>query len=127
MGGMLATRFALMHPANITELVLTNPIGLEDWKALGVPYVSTDTWFAAERASTYDSIRAYQQATYYVNTWQPAYDVWVNMLVNIYQGSKADSFSWDMSLVDDAVTSQPVVYEFHLLKPRTLLLIGGKE
>lgn len=32
MGGMLATRFALMFPANVTELVLVNPIGLEDWK-----------------------------------------------------------------------------------------------
>lgn len=42
LGGMLATRFALMHPANVTALVLTNPTGLEDWKALGVPYISTE-------------------------------------------------------------------------------------
>ena len=32
MGGMLATRFALMFPGITKKLVLENPIGLEDWK-----------------------------------------------------------------------------------------------
>ena len=36
MGGMLATRFALMFPERTTKLILENPIGLEDWK-LKVP------------------------------------------------------------------------------------------
>jgi pimeloyl-ACP methyl ester carboxylesterase len=30
MGGMLATRFALMYPQRIEKLILENPIGLED-------------------------------------------------------------------------------------------------
>jgi pimeloyl-ACP methyl ester carboxylesterase len=36
-GGMLATRYALMYPQQVEQLALVNPIGLEDWKALGVP------------------------------------------------------------------------------------------
>lgn len=36
-GGMLATRYALMFPEQTEQLGLVNPIGLEDWKALGVP------------------------------------------------------------------------------------------
>ncbi|OBV37870.1 alpha/beta fold hydrolase [Janthinobacterium psychrotolerans] len=38
-GGMLATRHALMYmyPQAVSQLVMVNPIGLEDWKALGVP------------------------------------------------------------------------------------------
>jgi pimeloyl-ACP methyl ester carboxylesterase len=127
MGGMLATRFALMYPGNVTELVLTNPIGLEDWKALGVPYHNTDLSWASEQASTYNSIRGYEQATYYVGTWAPAYDTWVNMLLNIYSGSKAKDYTWNQALIVDMVLTQPVVYEFHLLKPKTLLLIGAKD
>ncbi|WP_252499309.1 alpha/beta fold hydrolase, partial [Escherichia coli] len=38
MGGMLATRYALLYPRQVERLVLVNPIGLEDWKALGVPW-----------------------------------------------------------------------------------------
>jgi pimeloyl-ACP methyl ester carboxylesterase len=37
-GGMTAIRYALMFPADVEKLVLVNPIGLEDWQALGVPY-----------------------------------------------------------------------------------------
>lgn len=127
MGGMLATRFALMYPGNVTELVLTNPIGLEDWKALGVPYINTDVSWASEQSSTYQSIRGYEQATYYVGTWAPAYDTWVNMLVGIYTGSKAIDYAWNQALIVDMVLTQPIVYEFHLLKPKTLLLIGAKD
>src|SRR5687768_7288889 len=38
MGGMLAARYALMYPQRTERLLLVNPIGLEDWKALGVPW-----------------------------------------------------------------------------------------
>ena len=47
MGGMLATRFALMYPARVEKLILENPIGLEDWK-VKVPYQSVDDWYQEE-------------------------------------------------------------------------------
>jgi pimeloyl-ACP methyl ester carboxylesterase len=127
MGGMLSTRLSLMYPANITDLVLVNPIGLEDWKALGVPWQDLDTTWATEQASNYTTIRAYEESTYYVNSWNTSYDVWVNMLNNIYHGTQAKEFTWDQALITDAVLTQPVVYEFPLLKPKTLLMIGDKD
>lgn len=128
MGGMLATRFALMYPNVTSHLILTNPIGLEDWKALGVPWRSIDLLYADELKSNYTSIRNYQQATYYVNTWKPEYDTWVNMLVSLYQlPEEGKTFAYDMALTTDAVLTQPVVYEFGLVKAKTLLLIGSKD
>ena len=128
MGGMLATRFALMYNELVTGVILVNPIGLEDWKAKGVPYLSIDNIYLSESASNYTSIRAYEQATYYVGTWSPAYDVWVNMLLQVYQGSLADIYAFDQALVTDMVYTQPVVYEFPLLhNTQTLLVIGQKD
>ncbi len=46
-GGMLAMRYALMYPAATDRLVLVDPIGLEDWKAKGVPWLSLDGWMRA--------------------------------------------------------------------------------
>jgi pimeloyl-ACP methyl ester carboxylesterase len=60
MGGMLAVRYALMFPQDLRSLSLVNPIGLEDWKALGVPWRSVDAWYAGEMNISYDSIRRYQ-------------------------------------------------------------------
>lgn len=51
MGGMLATRFALMYPEMTEKLILENPIGLEDWK-LVVPYQTIDWWYESELKKT---------------------------------------------------------------------------
>jgi len=39
---MLGIRYALMYPSQVDQLVLVDPIGLEDWKARGVPWQSVD-------------------------------------------------------------------------------------
>ena len=128
MGGMLATRFALQYPNATSHLILTNPLGLEDWKALGVPWRPIDLLYADELKTNYTTIRSYQQATYYVNTWKPEYDVWVNMLVSLYRlPGEGITFAYDMALTTDAVLTQPIVYEFGLVKAKTLLLIGTKD
>jgi pimeloyl-ACP methyl ester carboxylesterase len=128
MGGMLATRYALMYPNATSRLILTNPIGLEDWKALGVPWRALDLLYGDELKANYTSVRKYQQATYYVGTWKPAYDVWVDMLVSLYRwGQEGRDFAFDMALTTDAVLTQPVVYEFELVEARTLLLIGTRD
>ncbi|MGA8651297.1 MAG: alpha/beta hydrolase [Xanthobacteraceae bacterium] len=63
-GGMLGMRYALTFPDDVEQLVLVNPIGLEDWKAKGVPWQSVDAWYQQELKTTADSIRDYQRSTY---------------------------------------------------------------
>ncbi|KAH9901722.1 alpha/beta-hydrolase [Xylariomycetidae sp. FL2044] len=127
LGGMTSIRYGLMYPESIDEIALVNPIGLEDWKALGVPYRDIETLYASETASNYTTIRSYEQATYYAGEWDDAYNIWVNMLANIYQGGEAATFAFDQALTTDMALSAPVVYEFGLLQPRTLLLIGDRD
>jgi len=126
-GGMLAARFALMYPQNVSALVLVNPIGLEDWKALGVPYRSIDEQIAREKAITADKIRAYERSTYYAGQWRPEYERWVTMFAGIMQGPGRDIVARNMGLIDDMIFTQPVVYEFPLIRVPTLLMIGDKD
>ena len=128
MGGMLAARLALMYTNVTSHLVLTNPLGLEDWKALGVPWRLIDILYKDELGTNYTTVRNYQQATYYVNTWKPEYDVWVNMLVSLYRlAGENTTFAYNMAQTTDAVLTQPIVYEFGLIKAKTLLLIGTRD
>ena len=46
-GGMLAVRFALLHPERVRRLVLEDPIGLEDYRA-NIPPQTTATLTDAE-------------------------------------------------------------------------------
>lgn len=48
-------------------------------------------------------------------------------LLDAYQGSRSLAYTFNQALIVDMVLTQPVVYEFHLLQPKTLLLIGAKE
>lgn len=126
-GGMLAVRYALMFPAQTEQLALVNPIGLEDWKALGVPSLGVDRWYERELATTDERIRNYEKSTYFVNQWKPEYEPWVQMLAGMYRGPGKKIVAWNSALVYDMIYTQPVVYEFPLLKTPTLLLIGIKD
>lgn len=128
LGGMLATRFTLMYPSEVSRLILVNPIGLEDWKAKGVPYNSINNIYLGERASNYTSIRGYEQSTYYAGSWSPHYDIWVNMLLRVYTGPEAETYAFDQALITDAVYTQPIVYELPLLaQTKMLLVVGAKD
>ncbi|WP_182910472.1 alpha/beta fold hydrolase [Burkholderia pseudomallei] len=126
-GGMLAVRYALMYPRDTQQLVLVNPIGLEDWKALGVPALSVDYWYARELKTSADVIRRYEQRTYYAGEWSPAYERWVQMLAGLYRGPGRDVVAWNSALVYDMIFTQPVLYEFGAIRVPTLLLIGDKD
>jgi len=127
MGGMLGIRYGLMYPLQVEQLVLVDPIGLEDWKARGVPWQSVDGWYQRELKTTAERIRAYEQATYYAGHWEPAYEPWVNMLAGMYRGPGREQVAWDSALVYDMVYTQPVVYELPLLRVPVVLMIGDKD
>ncbi|WP_067700271.1 MULTISPECIES: alpha/beta fold hydrolase [unclassified Erwinia] len=126
-GGMLATRFALMYPQAVQKLVLVNPIGLEDWKAKGVPWRSVDDWYQRELKTSAASIKKYELNTYYVGRWKPEYDRWVNMLAGLNNGPGKQVVAWNSALLYDMIFTQPVYYEFRDLNVPTTLMIGTAD
>jgi len=127
MGGMLGVRYALMYPDEVERLALVDPIGLEDWKAKGVPWLSVDAWYQRELQTTAERIRGYERATYYAGAWEPAYERWVQMLAGLYRGPGREAVAWNGALIADMVLTQPVFYEFGDLRVPVLLAIGDKD
>ncbi|WP_350601094.1 alpha/beta hydrolase [Pseudomonas sp. 65/3-MNA-CIBAN-0223] len=126
-GGMLATRYALQYPEQVDQLAMVNPIGLEDWKALGVPYRTVDQWYERELKVTAQGIRDYERSTYYDGRWKPEYDRWVDMYAGLAKGPGKTQVAWNSALIYDMIFTQPVYYEFKDLKVPTLLLIGTSD
>jgi pimeloyl-ACP methyl ester carboxylesterase len=126
-GGMLAARYALMFPRQVEQLVLANPIGLEDWKAKGVPALTVDEWMQREAKQSAERIRGYEQSTYYAGQWRSEYEPWVQMLAGMYRGPGRELVMWNSALLYDMIYTQPVVYEFGDIKAPTLLLIGQRD
>ncbi|NIJ44730.1 pimeloyl-ACP methyl ester carboxylesterase [Wenyingzhuangia heitensis] len=126
MGGMLATRFALMYPETTEKLILENPIGLEDWK-LVVPYQTVDWWYQVELKKTAEKIKSYQLKNYYDGKWKGEYDQWVNLLAGWTLNSDYKKIAWNAALTYDMIFTQPVLYEFKNIKCPTLLIIGTRD
>jgi len=126
MGGMLATRFALMFPEITEKLILENPIGLEDYKQL-TPYKPVDYWYKNELAQNYKKIKQYQLTFYYNNNWKPEYDRWANLLAGWTLNKEYPLIAWNAALTYDMIFTQPVVLEFPLLNCPTLLIIGTRD
>ena len=129
MGGMLAMRYALMYPDTIEQLVLVDPIGLEDWKAKGVPYRGMNAWYDREMKKDYAAIKSYQVKSYYDGEWNDDYAEWAKMLAGMYTGSEADKskVAWAQAATYDMVYTQPVFYEFEQIDVPTTLMIGTRD
>lgn len=126
MGGMLATRFALMHPDRTTRLALVNPIGLEDWKR-AVPYLSVDGWTEQELVKEPEDVKAYMRNAYFGGEWREAYDPLLEIQQGWIAGPDWPQLARVSALTYDMIFTQPVVYEFEDVTAPTLLLIGQRD
>ena len=126
MGGMLAARYALQYPERVERLVLVNPIGLEDWKRV-VPYRSVEESYQGELMATPESIREYQRVSYFGGEWKKEYEPLVEVLAGWTKHPDFPKVAWNNALTSDMVFTQPVLYEFPLLKAPTLLIIGQRD
>jgi len=126
MGGMIATRFTLMYPDMVSKLILIDPLGLEDWKRVA-PYASIDSNFKKELKTDFAAAKKYQQENYYHGTWKPEYDEWAKLQVAWYGDPNYPTVAMDNALTSDMIFTQPVVYEFDLIKAPTLLIVGSLD
>ncbi|WP_353248466.1 alpha/beta hydrolase [Salinisphaera sp. T31B1] len=127
MGGMLAMRYALMYPDTLDQLVLVDPLGLEDWKAKGVPYRGMNAWYAREMNKNYAAIKAYQIKSYYDGAWNDDYDRWARLLAGMYAGDDKAEVAWSQAATYDMIYTQPVFYEFEQLDMPITLMIGTRD
>jgi pimeloyl-ACP methyl ester carboxylesterase len=125
MGGMLATRFALMYPEQTEKLLLENPIGLEDYR-LFVPYVNTDQQYATELKATAESIKKYYQSSYFT-IWKPEYEELVRVAAGVTNSADFPRWAKVAAMTYTMIYEQPVVHEFINVRVPTVLFIGKQD
>lgn len=126
MGGMLAARFALMFPALTRQLVLVNPLGLEDYRSQ-VPYRPIDERVQLELAATPESIRQYMVHNYFDGQWKPQYEELVTIQAGWAVGPDREYLARVSALTYDMIYTQPVVRQFSEIRVPTLLVIGQRD
>jgi len=125
MGGMLATRFALLYPERTTRLLLENPIGLEDYRMI-IPYSTTEEQYLTELKTTAASVKKYYQSSYFPE-WKSEYDYLVDIAAGVTKSADFPRYARVSALTFTMIFEQPVVHEFSSLKVPTVLFIGTAD
>lgn len=125
MGGMLATRFALMYPDRTEKLLLENPIGLEDYRKF-VPYKNAEEQYAGELKKTAESIKSYYENSYFP-VWKPEYNYLVEIGAGPINSTDYPRCAKVAALTAVMIYEQPVVHEFENIKVPTVVFNGTKD
>ena len=126
LGGMLGVRIARAYPDRIAHLVLTAPIGLEDYR-LYVPPTPTETIIAAEDKLTADGYRKQLQTNYAIKLPPEAITPFIDARFNI-KGS-ADYPRWLRAFVSSGqmIYREPVAHEITEITEPTLFIMGADD
>lgn len=126
MGGMLASRFALMYPQITQQLILVNPIGLENYLEY-VQYKDIGFFYNMELNKTPEGIKNYQQKNYYDGAWNKRYDSLTYFMIGQIQGPDKDLIAWVNAKTYDMIFTQPVITEFKDFAVPVKLIIGTRD
>lgn len=126
MGGMLASRFALMYPHTTEKLILMNPIGLENYLQY-VQYKDTNFFYKNELAKTPQGVKKYQQKNYYDGKWNSQFEALTHFITGQIQGPDKAQVAWVNAKTYDMIFTQPVITEFKNFKMPVKLIIGTRD
>ncbi len=124
-GGMLAVRFARLHPERVGHLVLEDPIGLEDYR-LAIPPQTTETLKAAELKQTAETYGAFI-AHYFVAYPKEQQQIFVTQRMRIAASSEYDRWAEASAETYQMIYRQPVRYEYKFLEMPVLIVVGADD
>ena len=126
MGGMLAVRIARAYPDRVSHLVLTAPIGLEDYR-LYVPPTPTEKITETEDRLTAEGYRKQLETNYALKLPPDQVTPFIDARFNI-KGS-ADYPRWLRAFVSSGqmIYREPVAHEIALLTLPTLFIMGSDD
>ncbi|WP_407175204.1 alpha/beta fold hydrolase [Bradyrhizobium sp. STM 3562] len=126
MGGMLAVRIARAYPDRVAHLVLTAPIGLEDYR-LYVPPVPTEKILENEDKLTAEGYRKQLENNYAIKLPSDQITPFIDARFNI-KGS-AEYPRWLRAFVSSGqmIYREPVAHEIPLITQPTLFIMGADD
>ena len=124
-GGMLAVRFARLHPERVRRLVLEDPIGLEDYGRV-IPPQTTDTLAEAERRQTADSYRAFI-ARYFVAYPRSEQERFVEQRMRIAGSGEFERWVRASAETYQMIYRHPVRDDYRFLAMPVLIAVGERD
>jgi pimeloyl-ACP methyl ester carboxylesterase len=126
LGGMLGVRIVRAFPDRVAHLLLTAPIGLEDYR-LYVPPTPTEKILESEEKQTADGYRKQLETNYSLKLPYDQVTPFIDARFNIKGSSEYPR--WLRAFVNSAqlIYREPVVHEIPLITQPTLFIMGSDD
>src|SRR6202034_987112 len=126
LGGMLGVRITRAYPDRVTHLLLTAPIGLEDYRFY-VPPTPTEKIIETEDKLTADGYRKQLELNYSLKLPPDQVTPFIDARFNIKGSSEYPR--WLRAFVNSAqmIYREPVVHEIPLITEPTLFIMGADD
>src|SRR5258707_13688654 len=122
--GMLAAHFTKLHPDRVTNLILEDPVGLEDYRDL-IPAQTTERLFQDELQMTNQAYR--ELIKRYFVTWRPEFEAFAKLRERIGLSGEFPRSAKASALTYQMIYHHPVRAEYREIKAPTLLIIGQQD
>ena len=126
MGGMLASRFSLLYADIISNLILINPIGLENYLEY-VEYKDISFFYKKELQLQPENIINYQKKNYYDGQWNKNYELLASHLIGWINGEDWKSLAKISAKTYDMIFTGSVIEDFKNFKLPVSLILGTRD
>ena len=126
MGGMLAVRIARAYPDRVDHLVLTAPIGLEDYR-LYVPPTPTEKIMETEDRLTAEGYRRQLETNYALKLPPDQVTPFIEQRFNIKGAAEYPRWLRTFASSSQMIYREPVAHEIPLLTQPTLFIMGADD
>src|ERR1700735_1237042 len=126
MGGMVAVRIARAYPDRVAHLLLTAPIGLEDYR-LYVPPTPTEKIVENEDKLTADGYRKQLETNYSLKLPPDQVTPFIDARFNIKGSSEYPRWLRAFVSSGQMIYSEPVVHEIPLITQPVLFVMGPDD
>jgi pimeloyl-ACP methyl ester carboxylesterase len=124
MGGMVASRFALIYPDVTTHVVMVNQIGLSDQR-LSRPWRDMEDAYQGALNSSYQGILRNHMS--YYPTWDNEYLEWVRIQYGMTLTSEWPRLARIRAWQQQMLYFDPVVYDWQHIDTKALVIGGAQD
>ena len=126
LGSMLAVRIARAYPDRVSHLVLTAPIGLEDYR-IYVPPTPTEKIIENENKLTPETYRKQLETNYALKRPPEQMTPFIDFRFNIKESAEYPRWLRAFAASAQMIYREPVVHEIPLVTQPTLFVMGADD
>lgn len=126
MGGMMAINMTDLYSNHIKQLILINPIGLEDYGKY-VQAKDINFFYNLELNKNIDKIKSYQKKYYYDGKWNSSYEELIAPFTHQIGSPSWKTQAWNNALTYGPIFSENLLPKIQRLITPTTIILGTRD